>query len=73
MRQCEPCRPAAACTSTLRERLDDVPLLVDALLDRVSSQIGVKRPDIRAEALKKLNEYSHPGTSASCRTSSSAP
>jgi two-component system response regulator PilR (NtrC family) len=45
----------------LRERLDDVPLLVDALLDRVSSQIGVKRPDISPEALKKLNEYSYPG------------
>ena len=32
----------------LRERLDDVPLLVDALLDRVSNQIGVKVPDISA-------------------------
>ena len=34
----------------LRERLDDVPLLVDALLDRVSGQIGVKRPDISPAA-----------------------
>jgi two-component system response regulator PilR (NtrC family) len=45
----------------LRERLDDVPLLVDALLDRVANQIGVKRPDISAAALRKLAEYSYPG------------
>jgi two-component system response regulator PilR (NtrC family) len=45
----------------LRERLDDVPMLVDALLDRVSSQIGVKRPEIGAQALKRLAEYSYPG------------
>ena len=45
----------------LRERLDDVPLLVDSLLDRVSSQIGVNRPDISPEALQKLSEYSYPG------------
>ena len=46
----------------LRERLDDVPLLVDALLDRVSSEIGVKVPDISREALQKLGDYSYPGT-----------
>ncbi len=45
----------------LRERLDDVPLLVDALLDRVSHQIGVKVPDISPAALQKLREYSYPG------------
>jgi two-component system response regulator PilR (NtrC family) len=45
----------------LRERLDDVPLLVDALLDRVSGQIGFKRPDISPEALRKLTEYAYPG------------
>ena len=45
----------------LRERLDDVPLLVDALLDRVSQQIGVKVPDVGPGALQKLREYSYPG------------
>jgi two-component system response regulator PilR (NtrC family) len=45
----------------LRERLDDVPLLVDALLERVSHQIGVKVPDISPAALQKLREYSYPG------------
>jgi two-component system response regulator PilR (NtrC family) len=45
----------------LRERLDDVPLLVDVLLDRVSKQIGVKRPEIMDEALDKLLNYAYPG------------
>jgi len=45
----------------LRERLDDVPQLVDMLLDRVSKQIGVPRPDISDEALEKLLNYSYPG------------
>jgi two-component system response regulator PilR (NtrC family) len=45
----------------LRERLDDVPLLVDVLLDRVSKQIGVKRPEIADEALDKLLNYAYPG------------
>ena len=45
----------------LRERLDDIPLLVEALLDRVSDQIGVKVPDISREALQKLRDYSYPG------------
>jgi two-component system response regulator PilR (NtrC family) len=45
----------------LRERLDDVPQLVDMLLDRVSKQIGVPRPEIGDEALEKLLNYSYPG------------
>jgi two-component system response regulator PilR (NtrC family) len=45
----------------LRERLDDVPVLVDVLLDRVSKQIGVKRPEITDEALDKLLNYAYPG------------
>jgi len=45
----------------LRERLDDVPQLVDMLLDRVSKQIGVPRPEISDEAMDKLLEYSYPG------------
>jgi two-component system, NtrC family, response regulator PilR len=45
----------------LRERLDDVPQLVDMLLDRVSKQIGVPRPGISDEALEKLLNYSYPG------------
>ena len=45
----------------LRERLDDVPLLVDVLLDRVSNQIGARRPDMTRAAMDKLLSYSYPG------------
>ena len=46
---------------SLRERLDDVPQLVDMLLDRVSQQIGVPRPAISDEAMDKLISYAYPG------------
>jgi len=45
----------------LRERLDDVPQLVDMLLDRVSKQIGVPRPAISDDAMDKLLSYAYPG------------
>jgi two-component system response regulator PilR (NtrC family) len=45
----------------LKERLDDVPQLVDMLLDRVARQIGGPRPEITDEALDKLLAYSYPG------------
>jgi two-component system response regulator PilR (NtrC family) len=45
----------------LRERLDDVPPLVDMLLDRIAGQIGVTRPQISDEAMDKLLSYSYPG------------
>jgi two-component system response regulator PilR (NtrC family) len=45
----------------LRERLDDVPQLVDVLLDRVAKQIGVPRPEISDEAMDKLLSYAYPG------------
>ena len=45
----------------LRERLDDVPQLVDMMLDRVSRHIGAPRPEITDEALDKLLAYSYPG------------
>jgi two-component system response regulator PilR (NtrC family) len=45
----------------LRERLDDVPQLVDMLLERVSRQIGVPRPEISDEAMEKLLGYAYPG------------
>jgi two-component system response regulator PilR (NtrC family) len=46
---------------SLRERLDDVPTLVEMLLDRVAGQIGVPRPEISDDAMEKLLEYSYPG------------
>ena len=45
----------------LRERLDDVPQLVDVLLDRLAKQIGVSRPDMSDEAMEKLLSYAYPG------------
>jgi len=45
----------------LRDRLDDVPQLVDMLLDRVSAQIGVPRPSISDDAMEKLLAYPYPG------------
>ena len=46
---------------SLRERLDDVPTLVEMLLDRVANQIGVPRTEISDDAMEKLLEYSYPG------------
>jgi two-component system, NtrC family, response regulator PilR len=45
----------------LRERLDDVPALVEMLLSRVAKQIGVQRPEISDDAMDKLLSYSYPG------------
>jgi two-component system response regulator PilR (NtrC family) len=45
----------------LRERLDDVPQLVEMLLDRVAGHIGVKRPDMSDEAMDRLLGYAYPG------------
>jgi two-component system response regulator PilR (NtrC family) len=45
----------------LRERLDDVPALVDMLLERGSQQMGVPRPEIRDDPLEKLLSYAYPG------------
>lgn len=45
----------------LRERLDDIPLLVDVMLERVSRHIGVGRPEMTDAALDKLLSYAYPG------------
>jgi two-component system response regulator PilR (NtrC family) len=45
----------------LRERLDDVPPLVDMMLDRMSTQMGIPRPQITDEAMDKLLTYAYPG------------
>jgi two-component system response regulator PilR (NtrC family) len=46
---------------TLRERLDDVPPLVDMLIGRIARHIGVPQPDISDAAMDKLLGYSYPG------------
>src|SRR5512137_1564296 len=45
----------------LRERLDDVPQLVDVLLDRVARHTGVSRPEVSDDAMDKMLSYSYPG------------
>ena len=45
----------------LRERLDDVPQLVEVLVEKVSRHIGVPRPSISDAAMQRLLEYSYPG------------
>src|SRR5512134_1775729 len=45
----------------LRQRLDDVPALVDMMLARVSKHIGVTRPAISDDAMDKLLSYAYPG------------
>jgi transcriptional regulator with GAF, ATPase, and Fis domain len=45
----------------LRERKSDVPLLVEYLLDKISSSLGVERPEVSSDALLDLIKYSWPG------------
>jgi two-component system response regulator PilR (NtrC family) len=45
----------------LRDRKDDLPMLIDVLLDRVSKQMGSKRPAVSEAAMHKLLTYGYPG------------
>jgi DNA-binding NtrC family response regulator len=45
----------------LRERLSDVPLLVDYFLTRFSQELSIENPGITPEALKLLQEHQWPG------------
>ena len=45
----------------LRERLDDIPQLVEVLVEKVARHIGVPRPAISDAAMQLLLEYSYPG------------
>jgi DNA-binding NtrC family response regulator len=45
----------------LRERKDDVPLLVDRFLDDIANEYGDKKKSITAEAIKMLQEMSWTG------------
>lgn len=41
----------------MRERIDDIPLLVQTLLPKISRRVGKKTTGIEAEALAKLEQY----------------
>ncbi len=45
----------------LRERADDIPLLVDSILKRLSAEAGETLPQLDADALQALREYPFPG------------
>ena len=45
----------------LRERIEDIPLLVDVILRPLSKELGRPAPSVSARALKKLQSYAWPG------------
>ena len=45
----------------LRERREDIPVLVDFIMKNVRQQSGIRCPGFTKEALKKLKNYSWPG------------
>jgi DNA-binding NtrC family response regulator len=45
----------------LRDRLDDLPLLLDAFLEDASKKLGKKKPNYPPELLILLGTYSYPG------------
>ncbi|WP_406242813.1 sigma-54 interaction domain-containing protein [Tissierella carlieri] len=45
----------------LRKRKEDIPLIVDNLLDKLNFQLGMSVPSISDEAKMKLKEYDWPG------------
>jgi DNA-binding NtrC family response regulator len=45
----------------LRERLEDIPLLVKGFIERLSHELGKNIADISEGALKKLMEHTWPG------------
>ncbi|MBU5313215.1 sigma 54-interacting transcriptional regulator [Tissierella carlieri] len=45
----------------LRKRKEDIPLIVDNLLDKLNFQLGMSVPSISDEAKMKLKEYEWPG------------
>src|SRR5207245_3893666 len=45
----------------LRERLEDVPILIEVMLRRLAKDIGRPMPAVSARAMKKLESYHWPG------------
>ncbi len=46
---------------SLRERVEDIPLLARHILDKLTQQTGTKPPQLDAQALTALNSYAFPG------------
>lgn len=45
----------------LRERMEDLPLLIDYFVAEASKQCGIERPLLSPELISLLNEYNYPG------------
>jgi len=45
----------------LRERLEDVPILVEAMMPALAKEIGRSMPKVSGRAMKKLSSYAWPG------------
>jgi transcriptional regulator with GAF, ATPase, and Fis domain len=56
----------------LRERLDDIPLLVDHFVSRHAAQSGKRIEALERGVIEVLQSHNWPGTCESSRTSSSA-
>jgi len=46
---------------SLRDRLEDVPDLVEAGLERISARLGLARPEVRSDFVERLMMHSWPG------------
>lgn len=46
---------------SLRERLDDIPQLAEALLQRIASDMGIPAPSLAPPAIERLQAYHFPG------------
>jgi two-component system response regulator PilR (NtrC family) len=45
----------------VRERREDIPLFVDAILDKLAAAVGAEKPEVSPEALEALARYDFPG------------
>lgn len=45
----------------IRELREDIPLFVNAILERLAAAAGAKKPDVSAEAMDSLSRYDCPG------------
>jgi two-component system response regulator PilR (NtrC family) len=45
----------------LREMRGDIPQFVDALLEKLARNVGVKKPEVSADAFEELKRYDFPG------------